>query len=186
LKIILFIFVALIFVVTPVYAQLLSDATGLVNRLDVEIGGQTFEVETVSNFDVRNFEFDEDDKRLTIFISSSLENNLGDLIIPQSLLGGNMTFYLNDQEYFPKMYATERITFVTLNFTGSGDNKLDVVGTTYFFGLTEKNDAINNPSVSITTTQPVENSNDSLLWIAFTIPLVVITVLIVMKIKKKN
>ena len=142
MKVILFIFVALIFLVTPVYGQLLSDATGLVNRLDVEIGGQTFEVETVSNFDVRNFEFNEDDKRLTIFISSGLENNLGELIIPQNLLGGNMTFYLNDKKYFPKVSVTERVTFVTLNFTGSGDNKLDVLGTTYFFGLTEKDDVI--------------------------------------------
>jgi hypothetical protein len=186
LKITLFIFVVLIFVVTPVYGQLLSDATGLVNRLDVEIGGQMFEVETVSNFDVRNFEFNEDDKRLTLFISSGLENNLGELIIPQSLLGGNMTFYLNDQKYFPKVSVTERVTFVTLNFTGSGDNKLDVLGTTYFFGLTEKDDVINNPPVSTTTIQPVENSNDSLLWITFAIPLVVIAVFVAIKIKKKN
>ena len=185
MKITLFIFVALIFVVTPAYGQLLSDATGLVNRLDVEIGGQMFEVETVSNFDVRNFEFDEDDKRLTIFISSGLENNLGDLIIPQSLLGGNMTFYLNDQEYFPKVSVTERITFVTLNFTGSGDNKLDVLGTTYFFGLTEKDDVIKSSPVS-TTIQSVENQNDSLLWISFAIPLVVIAVFVAIKIKKKN
>ena len=136
---------------------------------------------------MRNFEFNEDDKRLTIFISSGLENNLGDLIIPQSLLGGNMTFYLNDQKYFPKVSVTERVTFVTLNFTGSGDNKLDVLGTTYFFGLTEKDDVINNPPVSTTTTtQPVENSNDSLLWITFAIPLVVIAVFVAIKIKKKN
>ena len=186
MKITPFVFVALIFVVTPVYGQLLSDATGLVNRLDVEVGGQIFEVETVSNFDIRNFEFNEDDKRLTIFISSGLENNLGELIIPQSLLGGNMTFYLNDQKYFPKVSVSERVTFVTLNFTGSGDNKLDVLGTTYFFGLTEKDDVTKNPSVSTTATQPVENSNDSLLWISFTIPLAVITVFVAIKIKKKS
>jgi hypothetical protein len=184
LKTILFIFVALIFAVTPVYGQLLSDATGLVNRLDVEIGGQTFEVKTVSNFDVRDFEFDEDDKRLTIFISSGLENNLGDLIIPQSLLGGNMTFYLNDHEYFPKMDATEQISFVTLNFTGSGDNKLDILGSTYFFGFTEKDNVIENQPIS--TTPPIENANDSLLWIFFAVPLVVVIVFVIIKIKKRD
>ena len=131
----------------------------------MEIGGQTFEVKTVSNFDVQNFEFDEDDKRLTIFISSGLENNLGELIIPKSLLGGDMTFYLNDQEYFPKVDATEQVSFVTLNFTGSGDNRLDVLGTTYFFGLTEKDGIINNQPDS--TTPPIENTNDSLLWVFF-------------------
>ena len=184
MKTILLIFVALIFVLTPVYGQLLSDATGLVNRLDVEIGGQMFEVKTVSNFDVLDFEFDEDNKRLTIFISSGLENNLGDLIIPQSLLGGNMTFYLNDQEYFPKVDATEKISFVTLNFTGSGDNKLDVLGSTYFFGLTEKDDVIETPHIS--TAPPIENANDSLLWIFFAVPLVVVIVFIAIKIKKRN
>ena len=184
MKTILFIFVALIFAVTPVYGQLLSDATGLVNRLDVEIGGQTFEVKTISNFDVRDFEFDEDDKRLTIFISSGLENNLGELIIPQSLLGGNMTFYLNEKAYFPNVDATERISFVTLNFTGSGDNRLDVIGTTYFFGLTEKDDVIENEPAS--TAQPIENANDSLLWVFFAVPLAVIMVFVAIKIKKRN
>ena len=184
MKIILLTFVVLVFVLTPAYGQLLSDATGLVNRLDVEIGGQIFEVKTVSNFDVRDFEFDEDDKRLTVFISSGLENNLGDLIIPQSLLGGNMTFYLNDQEYFPKVDATEKISFVTLNFTGSGDNKLDVLGTTYFFGLTEKDDDVE--SLPVSTVPPTDNSNDYLLWVFFAVPLVVIVVFVAIKIKKRN
>ncbi len=174
----------LIFVLTPVYGQLLSDATGLVNQLDVEIGGQTFEVKTVSNFNVRDFEFDVDDKKLTLFISSGLENNLGELIIPKSLLGGNMTFYLNDDEYFPKVDATERISFVTLNFTGSGDNKLDILGTTYFFGLTEKDDILENQPIS--AIPPIENTNDSLLWIFFAVPLVIVIVFVAIKIKKRN
>ena len=184
MKTILFIFVALIFVVTPVYGQLLSDATGLVNRLDVEIGGQTFEVKTVSNFDVRDFEFVEDEKRLTVFISSGLENNLGDLIIPQSLLGGNMTFYLNDQEYFPKVAATERVTFATLNFTGSGDNKLDVFGTTYFFGLTEK--AADLEDESAPAPQPTESADDSTMWAVLAVVLIGVIVFAAMRIKKKN
>jgi len=182
----LLVFVALVFVMTPVYGQLLSDATGLVNRLDVEIGEQTFEVKTVSNFDVRDYEFDEDEKRLTIFISSGLENNLGDLIIPQSLLGGNMTFYLNDQEYFPNVSATERVTFTTLNFTGSGDNKLDVFGTTYFFGLTEKAEDVHTESPSVP--QPIDTDDDDsmLWWIVLSVPLIGIITFAMIKIKKRN
>ena len=130
-------FVALLFAVTPAYGQLLSDATGLVSRLDIQTGGHSFEVEIVSNFDVTNFEFDKDEKKLTLHIHSGLENNLGEVIMPQNLLGGNLTFYLNDQEYFPKVKTNEKISFVTLNFTGSGDNQLDIFGTTHFFGLAE-------------------------------------------------
>ncbi len=129
--------VVLFFVLTPVHGQSLSDATGLVNRLDVQSGGHSFEVEVVSNFDIPNFEFDKDEKKLTLHITSGLENNLGELVIPQSLLGGNFTFYLNDQEYFPLVKTSETISFVTLNFTGSGNNQLDVVGTFYLSGLTE-------------------------------------------------
>jgi hypothetical protein len=136
LKIIFLVVVALFFVLTPAYGAL-SDATGLVNRLDVQTGGYSFEVESVSNFDIPNFEFDEDEKKLTLYIKSGLENNLGELLIPRNLLGGNFTFYLNAQEYFPQIKTNDKISFITLNFTGSGDNTLDIFGTTYLSGLTE-------------------------------------------------
>ncbi len=136
MKKILFVFVALFLVLTPAYGAL-SDATGLVNRLDVETSGHTFEVQVTSNFDIPNFEFNKDEKKLTFYISSGLENNLGEVILPRNLLGGNLTFYLNDQEYIPQIRTNEKISFVTLNFTGIGDNTLDIVGTDYLFGLTE-------------------------------------------------
>jgi len=109
----------------------LSDATGLVNRFDVETGGYVFEITTTANFDVKAIEFDKEQKQLTLYIISSLENNLGELIIPQSLLSGNFTFYLNDQEHHPKIKSNEKIAFITLNFTGSGNNKIDVIATNY-------------------------------------------------------
>jgi len=149
LKKILFVFVAFFFVITPVYGAL-SDATGLVNRLDVQTGGHTFEVKTTSNFDIPNFEFDKDEKKLTLYISSGLENNLGEVSLPHNLLGGNLTFYLNEQEYVPQVRTNERISFVTLNFTGIGDNTLDIVGTEYLSGLTEITTDIPSPE-SIST-----------------------------------
>jgi len=113
----------------PAYAEPLSDATGLINRLDVQAKGHSFEVKTVSNFDVIDHEFDKDEKRLTIFISSALENNLGEIIIPKILLSGNFTFYLNGMEYNPKIQSNDQISFITLNFTGIGNNKIDIIAT---------------------------------------------------------
>ena len=168
---------------TPVYGQFLSDATGLVNQLDVQIDEHTFEVEIVSNFDKPNFEFDGDKKKLTLYISSGLENNLGELIIPHDLLGGNLTFYLNDQEYFPKLNSNEKISFVTLNFTGSGDNTLEIFGTTNLLGLTEKDEMGQKDSSSF---QQDETFDDSLGWLALAGSLIVVAVFIVMKIKKRN
>ncbi|MDH3737160.1 MAG: peptidylprolyl isomerase [Nitrosopumilus sp.] len=139
MKIAFLILVLLFFIITPVYGQLLSDATGLVKRLDVQTGGNIFEVKTVSNFDITNFDFDDNEKRLTLHTVSGLENNLSEIIIPLNLLGGNLTFYLNEEEIFPKVNSNEKISFITLNFTGLGNNKLEIIGTTYLDGLTEEN-----------------------------------------------
>ena len=168
---------------TPVYGPFLSDATGLANRFDVHIGEHTFEVETVSNFDIHNFEFDGDEEKLTLYISSGLENNLGEIIIPHDLLEGNLTFYLNDQEYFPKVNSNEKISFVTLNFTGSGDNKLEIFGTADLFELTEKDEVEQKDSSSL---QQGEIFDDSLGWLALAGSLIVVAAFIVMKIKKRN
>ena len=132
----------LLLVVNPAYGQPLSDATGLVNRLDIQTGGYTFEVKIISNFDVLEHEFDKDEKRLTIFINSGLENNLGEIIIPQLLLSGNFTFYLNDMQYNPEIKSNDRISFITLNFTGTGNNKLDIIATNTLGGVEEKSKTI--------------------------------------------
>jgi len=138
LKSFLFIPLLLLLIVTPAFGQLLSDKTGLVNRFDIETSGYTFEIKTVSNFDVTDHEFDKDEKRLTIFINSGLENNLGEIIIPQSLLSGNFTFYLNDIQYNQKILSNDKISFITLNFTGTGNNKIDIIATETFAGIEEK------------------------------------------------
>ena len=140
MKSFLFILLLLFLVVIPASGQLLSDKTGLVNRLNVESGGYEFEVETVSNFDIVDHQFVKDEKRLTIFIKSGLENNLGELIIPKGLLSGNFTFYLNNQPYEPKIKSNEKISFVTINFTGSGNNKIDIIATNTIVSLDEEKD----------------------------------------------
>ena len=128
----------LFLIITPAYAEPLSNATGLVNRLDVQAKGHSFEVKTVSNFVVIDHEFDKDEKRLTIFISSALENNLGEIIIPKILLGGNFTFYLNGMEYNPKIKSNDQISFITLNFTGIGNNKIDIIATESLISVEEE------------------------------------------------
>ncbi len=126
----------LVLVFTPAFGAI-SDATGLVNRFDIETGGHVFEITTTSNFDVSEIDFDKDQKKLTLHIVSSLENNLGELIIPRDLLSGNFTFNLNGQEYFPVVKSNDKIAFITMNFTGSGNNKVDVFATNYLENLDE-------------------------------------------------
>ncbi|MCY4490205.1 MAG: peptidylprolyl isomerase [Thaumarchaeota archaeon] len=121
----------LLFVAVPVSGQLLSDKTGLLYRLDVEAGGHMFEVETISNFDINDYSVDGELKRLTLDIYSGLEGNLGELIIPQDLLGGDLRVYLDDQELHSKIKSNDRISFVTLNFTGSGNHRIDIFADSY-------------------------------------------------------
>jgi len=146
LKIILLTPLLLLLVFTPAFGQLLGDKTGLVTRFDVQTSGYAYEIQTVSNFDVTDHEFDKDEKRLTIFIKSGLENNLGEVIIPKILLGGNFTFYLNDLEFNPKIKSNEKISFVTLNFTGLGDNKIDIIATEALVGVKEQSKNIDVPN----------------------------------------
>ena len=113
MKIILFVPLLLLLVFTPAFGQLLGDKTGLVTRFDVETIGHSYEIKTVSNFDVIDHEFNKDEKQLTIFLNSSLENNLGEIIIPKILLGGNFTFYLNDLEIEQKVKSNNEISFTT-------------------------------------------------------------------------
>ena len=183
MKILFLLSLVLLFVISPVYGQLLSDATGLVNRLDVQTGGYTFEIETVSNFNIHDYDFEKNEHRLSLFINSGLENNLGEILIPQTFLGGNFTFYLNDQQYFPKINSNEKISFITLNFTGSGENKLEIIGTTYLNGLTDKEEIIQKELYPLTKE---ETSSNFIVWLGLVVLLAVGATLIVIKIKKQK
>ena len=184
MKILLIVSIVLFFVITPAYGQALSDATGLVNRLDIQTGGHSFEVKTVSNFDISTFEFDKDEKKLTLNIISGLENNLGEVIIPKNLLSGNLTFYINDQEYLPEINSNEKISFITLNFTGSGENKLEIVGTTYLSGLTEIYPELPTPDIS-----PIREYDYSTIYVLILIIVLIIAGIvgiIILTVKRKR
>jgi hypothetical protein len=107
------------------------DTPGLVNRLPVETGGYIFEVHTVSSFDIPDYQFSSEEKRLSLIITSSVSNNLSEIQIPKNLINGNFTFYLNGKEIFADVKTNEKISFITIEFPGKGLHKLDIIGTTY-------------------------------------------------------
>ncbi len=107
------------------------DTPGLHQEIEIETGGYNFLVAITSNFDVEEVEFSKEDKKLTLFLNSSLENNLGEIQIPINLINGNFTFFLNEQEYYPDVKTSQRISFITVEFQGDGKNKLEIIGTTY-------------------------------------------------------
>jgi len=135
--------VILIFAITPAYGQL-SDATGLINRMNIQTSGHDFEVVLTSNFDLVDYKFDKNSKQITLYIDSGLKNNLGEIVIPSNLLNGNFTFHLNEQEFFPKIQSSERVHFITLEFSGVGSNVVSITGTEYLVGLDEITPIENN------------------------------------------
>jgi hypothetical protein len=129
LKFLLLVPLLLLLIVNPAFAFLSEDGTGLIKRFDVNVDGHIFEVVTTSNYDIEEYEFNKDEKRLTFFVNSSLENNLGEMVLPNELLGDNLTFYVNDVKSIQNVKSSEKISFITLNFTGIGNNKIDIIGT---------------------------------------------------------
>ena len=73
MKSILVLSIVLFFVVAPAFAQMpLSDATGFINRLNVETSGHVFEIKLVSNFDLPDYTFEKDNQELIIYVEKYL------------------------------------------------------------------------------------------------------------------
>ena len=178
---------------TPAYGQL-SDATGLINRIDIQTSGHDFEVVLTANFDLIDHNFDKNSRQLTLYLDSGLENNLGELVIPSSLLSGNFKFYLNDQEFFPKIQSSEKVHFITFEFSGLDSNIISISGSEYLLGLDDLSPIQNNSSETIDDNflLPVDNfdttpSNDYLVWLLVGGIVVVIVVFVGIKfVKNKN
>ena len=183
--------VILIFTITPAYGQL-SDATGLINRIDIQTSGHDFEVVLTANFDLVDYGFDKNNKQLILYLDSGLENNLGELVIPSTLLNGDFKFYLNEQEFFPKIQSSEKVHFITLEFSGLGSTIISISGSEYLVGLdeialiqsnsSETTDDDFLPPVGEFDTTP---SNDYFVWLMVGGIVVVIVVFVGVKFLKK-
>ena len=88
--------------VSTVDAVPLSDMTGLKYTFPVKTDERSFTIETTGNLQVSNLDFDKNDKSLTLDITTSIENNILEVVIPSSLISGDFRFYLDDTELFPK------------------------------------------------------------------------------------
>lgn len=114
----------------PAYGAI-SEKTGLKKDFTIETSGYDFEVETVSNFNIQDVQFNRDDKKLTFNINSELVNNFAEIQIPVNLINGNLTVFVNGHEIFPEIRKNDKISFIVLEFEGSGTNTLEIIGTTY-------------------------------------------------------
>ncbi len=117
----------------------ISEKTGLKNDFTIETSGYDFEVETIANFEINDVKLSRDDKKLTFDITSSIENNFAEILIPINLIDGDLTVFVNGEEIFPQIRKNDKISFIVLEFNGTGHNTMEIIGTTYlpeFSGIT--------------------------------------------------
>ena len=139
----------------------LSDKTGLISTIPINTNDQEFTIKATTNFDIIDSEFDKHEKSLTLFLNSSIDTNLIEIVIPMSLIGGDFKFYLDNTEIFPKFNQGKNSIFVTIEFSGLGKHELKFQGTTYLdiFDVREKIDyEINNGEIGSIISNPQTNS----------------------------
>src|SRR5574342_799394 len=109
----------------------ISDKTGLKKDFMIETSGYDFNVETVANFQINDVEFRRDDKKLRFDITSSLENNFAEILVPINLINGNLTVFVNGEEIFHQIRKNDKISFIVMEFNGTGNNTMEIIGKTY-------------------------------------------------------
>ena len=97
----------------------------------VQTGGYDFPVEATGNLDVKDLSFDKDMKTITLYLDSSLDYNLLEILIPKNLINGEFTFLLDNSEIFPRVNIDDNYSFIVIEFEGTGKHTLDIIGTTY-------------------------------------------------------
>ena len=113
----------------PVSSYGAFDNPGLSNQLLVETGGYDFTVTTLSTFDIDTLEFERDSKQLSLFFNTATTDNVLEITIPGNLIGGNLSFYLNEELITPKiLHHGADDAFAMVEFSGKGEYRLDVVG----------------------------------------------------------
>jgi hypothetical protein len=109
-------------------------------------------------------------------------------------LSGDLTFYLNDQEFFPKVQSDERVNFITMTFTALGNNVIKIIGTESLSGLDGvipieniTSDSLDNDFLPSDEKSNEILSDDYLIWLIVGGIVIVIAVFIVTKfLKNKN
>ena len=107
---------------------LLSDATGIINRFEVQRGSSIFEISVVANFDAYGINYHQDKQVVNLYIDSSLNNNIGEMILPLEVLDGKLDFLMDGQPYEPVVNSADDVYFIVLNFTGTGEHELIIRG----------------------------------------------------------
>ena len=109
----------------------LSDKTALKFTFPVSVEEHNFVVEVAGNMSVERFDFSGDEKMIILELQSSIQDNILEMTVPKTLLGGELTFLLDGNEALTNVKQGSSVTFITVEFSGTGAHVLQVIGSTH-------------------------------------------------------
>jgi hypothetical protein len=91
----------------------------------------TFDVATVSNYDMQNVTFNKINKELIFTGNSTHDGNIAEIEIPQNLIGGTLTVSQAGKPISAIIIPGTNSSTVMLKFNQTGLTATSIVGTTY-------------------------------------------------------
>ena len=94
----------------------------------ITVDGQDYEVTFSSNFDISSHTFSASDRMLQFNIETSLESqNIGEIIIPRTLMDGDFTVLLDGKEITYHLSDSTKVSVISIIFDGKGKHTIDVI-----------------------------------------------------------
>lgn len=124
------------FLSTPTFAETVSAPTGLDHpgikwNWKIHAESYTFDVTTISNYDMKNVTFNKINKELIFTGNSTHGGNIAEIEIPRNLIGGNLTVMQDAKPLSAIIIPGTNSSTIMLKFNQTGISTTSIMGTTY-------------------------------------------------------
>ena len=94
----------------------------------ISVDGQDYEVIFSSNFSISSHTFNVSDRMLQFNIETSLESkNIGEIIIPRTLMDGEFIVLLDGKEITYHLSDSTKVSVISVVFDGKGKHTIDII-----------------------------------------------------------
>ena len=119
----------------PAFAQVSApkslDHPGIKWDWKIKAENYTFDVVTVSNYDMQNVTFNKMNKELVFLGNSTHDENIAEIQIPTNLIGGKLTVTQDGKPISSIAIPGTDSSTIMLKFNQTGVTNTSVIGTTY-------------------------------------------------------
>lgn len=118
----------------PAFAQVTSkalDHPGIKWNWTIKAENYTFDVITISNYDISNVTFNKAGKELVFAGNSSYADKIAEIEIPSNLIGGNLTVMQDGKQVEAIVIPGTNSSTIMLHLNQTGAIHTSIIGTTY-------------------------------------------------------